>query len=332
MNDSLKHLRIPYPGLRPFEEADGPIFFGRQKQTAVLLRRLQKHRFVAVVGSSGSGKSSLVRAGLLPAIKRGFLIETASWIPVVIRPRRDPYQRLADALLNLRPPSERHTTAKEFELSFRKTLRLTDSGLVNALSALKLDSKAHVLIIVDQFEELFSFRSPITDSDQHASRDDAAAFVSTLLNAFQNQDAKIWVVITMRSDFIGNCEVFLELPEKVSQSQFLVPRLNSWQMEQAIIGPGLIKGAGFQPFTVPQELVNVIINEAGDQPDQLPLMQHALMRTWKNAVARAKAANSPVMITETNYDDAGGIKNALNCDAERAWRSGFSMRSRNWRA
>ncbi|HYY27285.1 MAG TPA: hypothetical protein VE860_05040, partial [Chthoniobacterales bacterium] len=321
MSDSLKHLRIPYPGLRPFQEADGPIFFGRQKQTAVLLRRLQKHRFVAVIGSSGSGKSSLVKAGLLPAIKRGFLIETANWIPVVIRPGRDPYQRLGDALLDLLPSAELHTTAKEFELSFRKTLRLTDSGLVNALSQLKLDSKAHLLIIVDQFEELFSFRSPLTDSDRHASRDEASAFVSTLLNAFQNQDAKIWVVITMRSDFIGNCEVFFELPEKVSQSQFLVPRLNSWQMEQAIIGPGLIQSAAFQPFTVPQELVNVIINEAGDQPDQLPLMQHALMRTWKNAVATAKAGNLPVMITEIDYDDAGGIKNALNCDAERAWRT-----------
>ena len=86
-SDSLPRLQLPYPGLRPFEEVDGPIFFGRQTQIAVLLRRLEKYRFVAIIGSSGSGKSSLVRAGLLPAIKRGFLIENAHWVPVVIRTR-----------------------------------------------------------------------------------------------------------------------------------------------------------------------------------------------------------------------------------------------------
>src|SRR5437868_149868 len=93
MNSSadLQGLKLPYLGLRPFEEADGPIFFGREDQVVALLLQLQAHRFVAVVGSSGSGKSSLVRAGLLPALKRGFLMESSEWQPVTIRPQRDPY-------------------------------------------------------------------------------------------------------------------------------------------------------------------------------------------------------------------------------------------------
>ena len=142
-----------------------------------------------------------------------------------------------------------------------------------------------------------------------------------LLNAFQDKNAKIWVLLTMRSDFIGNCEAFLKLPENVSKSQFLVPRLDSRQMEEAIVRPGLVTGAAFQPFTVPRELANVIINEAGDKPDQLPLMQHALMRTWKNAVAIAKTLDSPILLTQRDYNDVGGIKSALNRDADAAWQS-----------
>jgi conflict system STAND superfamily ATPase len=91
----------------------------------------------------------------------------------------------------------------------------------------------------------------------------------------------------MRSDFIGDCEAFLGLPEAVSRSQFLVPRLDRIQMEEAIARPGEVRDAAFQPFTFEEGLVNSIINDAGDRPDQLPLMPHALMRTWKLAVRRS---------------------------------------------
>src|SRR5262249_6579046 len=153
-----------------------------------------------------------------------------------------------------------------------------------------------------------SFRTAVPGAEDHASRDEACAFVSMLLSACGHPGLGIWVLLTMRSDFIGNCEAFLNLPERVSQSQFLVPRLDSQQLEAAIVRPGLVKGAGFKPFTVPGELVNVIINEAGDRPDQLPLMQHALMRAWKTAVAAAKVDGCPVLLTERHYNDAGRIK------------------------
>jgi energy-coupling factor transporter ATP-binding protein EcfA2/cell division protein FtsB len=309
-------LKLPYPGLRSFEESDGPIFFGREKQIATLLRRLEKHRFVAVVGASGSGKSSLVKAGLLPAVRRGFLAGAARWLPIVIRPGADPYQRLGDELLNFR---RTFSATEDFTEKFRKKLRLTDHGLVEALPDLGLDSDTRLLLVIDQFEELFSFRCAVPGSDDHASRDEASAFVTMLLSAFKEKHANIWVLLTMRSDFIGNCEAFLGLPENVSQSQFLVPRLDAWQMEEAIVRPGLVTGAAFEPFTVTPELVNIIINEAGDRTDQLPLMQHALMRTWKNAVADTKFNKSSLVLTVLNYSDAGRIKDALNRDADAAW-------------
>src|SRR6516164_4863912 len=169
-------ITLPYPGLRPFEEADGPVFFGRQAQIASLLRRLEKNRFVAVIGSSGSGKSSLVRAGLLPAIKSGFLFSKAEWLSVAVRPGGNPYKRLADELLKVRPQSAVTSASSDFDRSFRKTLRLTDAGLVKAISILGLNPETHFLIIVDQFEELFSFRADISNHHDSAPRDEASAF------------------------------------------------------------------------------------------------------------------------------------------------------------
>jgi energy-coupling factor transporter ATP-binding protein EcfA2 len=91
-------LTMPYPGLRPFEADDAPLFFGREAQVNAMLRQLEDHRFVAVVGSSGCGKSSLVRAGLLPSLREGFLLGTTNWVTIVIKPGAQPYQHLAHAL------------------------------------------------------------------------------------------------------------------------------------------------------------------------------------------------------------------------------------------
>jgi hypothetical protein len=103
-----------------------------------------------------------------------------------------------------------------------------------------------------------------------AARDEAAGFVSMLLRTASDWEARVWVVLTMRSDFIGECETFLGLPEAVSRSQFLVPRLDRRQMEEAIRRPGEVREAVFRPFAFEEGLVNRIINEAGDRPDQLP--------------------------------------------------------------
>src|SRR5215475_1717153 len=98
MSSATLTLHMPYPGLRPFEAADEPVFFGRESQVSAILRQLEDHRFVAVVGSSGCGKSSIVRAGLLPAVRQGFLFGTPDWVISIIKPGNAPYQRLANSL------------------------------------------------------------------------------------------------------------------------------------------------------------------------------------------------------------------------------------------
>jgi len=315
-------LRMPYPGLRPFEAEDHPLFFGREAHVGALLHSLEDHKFVAVVGSSGSGKSSLVRAGLLPAVRDGFLLEENDWLILVIKPGNAPYRRLVTELMAVTNTGNKSRETKRQDLipddtSILSILKNSDPGLINALDRLHVSKKT--MVIVDQFEELFAFRRENSKSKDVITRDEAAAFVSMLLYSCSNIDKRVWVVLTMPSDFIGNCEAFLKLPETVSESQFLVPRLNRIEMTDAITGPANADGTGFKPFTFEAGLVNRIINDAGDRPDQLPLMQHALMRTWKLAVNRYSKNGMRLQLKHDDYDIAGGIDRALSLHADAGW-------------
>jgi len=317
-------LVMPYPGLRPFGAEDQQLFFGREAQVGAMLHQLEDHRFVAVVGSSGSGKSSLVRAGLLPAIHEGFLLGSTNWLSLTFKPGSQPYHHLARELQRATRLDKKEATPSNppliaDELSCVPTLRQTDRGLLEVLTSSGLSPKTSVMVVVDQFEELFAFRLTSASRDGVASRDEAAAFVRMLLRCSSDPDARVWVILTMRSDFIGNCEAFLGLPEAVSRSQFLVPRLDRGQMEEAIRRPGEVTDAAFHPFTFEAGLVNRIINDAGDRPDQLPLLQHALMRTWKFALKRANGDDSGPTVSEDDYRNAGGIENALSLHADAAW-------------
>jgi hypothetical protein len=153
----------PFPGLRPFEAHENDVFFGREGQTDELLRRLCRHRFLAVVGTSGSGKSSLVRAGLLPALFSGFMTKAgSSWRVAVMRPGNDPIANLAQALNH--PDVFGLDTEINTEDALIKTiitetvLRRGALGLVEVVQQARRPSYENLLIVVDQFEELFRFK------------------------------------------------------------------------------------------------------------------------------------------------------------------------------
>jgi energy-coupling factor transporter ATP-binding protein EcfA2 len=290
----------PYPGLRPFEIHESILFFGRENHTRELLRRLGKGRMLAVVGTSGSGKSSLVKAGLLPALYSGHLAGAGTgWRIAVMRPGSAPLDELAKSL-------ERAGAVSREAL--RGTLGQTSLGLVEAASQLLARSRENLLVVVDQFEELFRFRRERERADGGA---EASLFVASLLEAVEQVETPVYVVLTMRSDFLGDCAQFAGLPEALNRSQYLIPRLTRDQRREAIEGPLRIAGADATP-----RLVQRLLNDAGDDPDQLPVLQHALMATF--AAWRRDGAG---VVDLRHYESAGALKDALNRHAESVHRS-----------
>lgn len=297
-------LERPYPGLRSFESSESFLFFGRQLQTNELLRRLSAGRMLAVVGTSGSGKSSLVRAGLLPALYRGHLAGAGStWRIAVMRPGGGPLDKLADALVAADLFAE---SAREH---VRKTLRLTSMGLVDAVREADPHIRGSLLLVVDQFEELFRFRMERENQDGEA---EATLFVASLLEAVDQVELPIYVVLTMRSDFLGDCAQFAGLPEALNRNQYLVPRLTREDRQEAIEGPMRVAGA-----RITVRLVQRVLNDAGEAPDQLPVLQHALMATFREW----KTDGGQGVIDLQHYEKAGTLSDAINRDANVVYES-----------
>jgi PQQ-dependent catabolism-associated CXXCW motif protein len=291
--DAVKASEIadePYPGLRSFYRDETHIFFGREGTINTMVDRLAAHRFLAVTGASGSGKSSLVRTGLLDALDRGLLADAgADWRVVDFRPAGQPLAALTDALI---AAIGEHVPADALPIVQARLAR-GSRGLVDWLDEVGFPRQTNLLLLVDQFEELFRIR-------QGLSADEADAFVALLLASAAQRQRRTYVVITMRSDFIGDCAQFPGLAEAINDGQFLTPRLTREQCRQAIEGPATVYGGRVEPA-----LVSRMLNDMGSNPDQLPLMQHVLMLMWRTAPQRARD-QGPVL-TLAQYEAVGGI-------------------------
>jgi tetratricopeptide (TPR) repeat protein/energy-coupling factor transporter ATP-binding protein EcfA2 len=305
----------PFPGLRPFFFADRAFFFGRERQAFSLYRLVENGRFIAVIGGSGSGKSSLVLAGL-----QGLLAdETAdtggpTWAFVDMRPGGAPITRLARALSKLSTTDSPDETARRRD-RIEWTLRQSSFSFESALAEAGGLGGRSLILVVDQFEELFRFglaglgyrRGGVEEARR---RDEATQFVQILLDADRRRIENVRVLITMRSDFIGDCANFHGLPEAVSATQYLVPNLTRSQLEEAIRKP--VEKAG---GTIEPELVERLLNDCGDELDQLPVLQHCLMRLWDRAGAESPVG-SPRHLTRGTYDAIGRMTDALSRHAD----------------
>lgn len=312
--------RNPFPGLRPFREDEEPLF-GREAHVDTMVDKLGAQGFLAVVGSSGSGKSSLVSCGLIPALHRGLLARTGSgWRVASCRPGNQPITALAEALAQpavLPQPSEADSGFRPAEL-VEATLRMGKRGLLEAYREAQplLTERPNLLVVVDQFEELFRYQALGAEASSTSGAGAAAtAFVNLLLEV-ANQPAAagqaalpVFVVITMRSDFLGECAQFEGLPEAINRGQYLVPRMGREQRRAAIAGPLGVCGASIDPV-----LLTRLVNEVGDNPDQLSILQHALNRTW--ACWRDAGAQGP--LRDQHYDAKGGMAGALDQHANEA--------------
>ena len=276
----------PYPGLRPFRSDEADIFFGREEHVDHLLEKLGQNRFLAVMGPSGCGKSSLMQAGVIPALETGFLVDAgAQWRIATMRPGNHPMQRLAESLLAAAALGPERAGTAAAAAVLQATLQHGPLGLVEVWRETPLPEATSLLLLVDQFEEIFRFRQ-----QGYSSEAEADALVELLLATAAQRDVPVYVVLTMRSDFLGDCALFRGLPEAINTSQFLTPRLTRAQQRVAIEGPASVFGG-----TVEAALVNSLLNDMGPDPDQLPLMQHVLMRMWtRKAAAAARAGDKDI--------------------------------------
>jgi WD40 repeat protein len=299
---TIRAASAPFPGLRSFSRDESEFFFGREGQSDELALKLGQSRFVAVVGTSGSGKSSLVRAGLLPSLDSGSLVKAGSnWRIVDMRPGSRPIDNLAAAL----DASRICATLADPGALRGSSLALLDFAS-QAYQEKWLNADENVLLLVDQFEELF--RYPARDM---SDRDEKAAFVKLLLEVSKQRTFPFYVVITMRSDFLGDCACFRDLPETINAGQYLIPRMTRDQRREAIEGPIHMAGGAITP-----RLIQRVLNDVGEAPDQLPLMQHALMRTWYHW--RNKAGGTRAVDIE-DYKAVGALDNALSDHVDKAY-------------
>ena len=315
----------PFPGLRSFKPTEADRFFGRQQQIDALVARLAEVSLVAVSGASGCGKSSLVLAGLLNELKRRHEADTETdWRPVVMRPGNRPIANLAAALAQALgaggadTPSDPPATGADADAdgagddqgpvarriaSLYGQLRLGGLALVEVVRLARLPVGTRVLVVVDQFEEIFRFK-------RMADADEASAFVKLLLQAAADPAAPVSVVLTLRSDTLGGCADFPDLPEAVSRGSYLVPRLSRNQRKEAITRPVALRGARIAP-----RLVQRLLSDVSDDFDDLPVMQHALSRTWQRW---AETCGGNRAIDLEDYDTIGGAAGALSQHAEEA--------------
>ena len=272
----------PFVGLRRFDLTDSHLFFGRDEQTYHLLRRLRLMHFLAVIGPSGCGKSSLIRAGVMAALRDGFLADDGDWRLVTLQPGNGPLEAWVEALR----PYVRPGTADE---------------AIVADPAAALDTRSGpIAILVDQFEELFQFVA------RTGKTNDARAFVESIIRTGA-PDARVYTILTMRSEYLAQCAEYPLLADAINSGLHLVSRMTPAQVRDAIVMPVHNAGAA---ITV--ALTNRLADEAARQADGLPVLQHALMRMWASRAPFEPLGESPL-------GTAGGLGEFLNDHAEQVY-------------
>lgn len=290
-------MRNPFPGLRPFRKEESHLFFGRENQVNEVIRKLTANKFVGIVGDSGIGKSSFVNCGILPKLQEDVNVTKNKWSVVSFRPGEGPLNQMSKALNAELKKNELDEGSAREELFIDSVDKI--SNLANKYYA---TTGKKLLIYIDQFEEIFRFH----DENKDGSKE-IATFIDIIIKSIRKPDEPISIIITIRSDFLGDCSRYPEFTQAINDSQFLIPQMTREEKRAAIIGPVEVMGAKIE-----EPLVEAILKSIGDRHDQLPLMQHSLMRAWDNWQS-IKVGNEAISIT--SYEAIGGMERALSVHA-----------------
>ena len=289
VRERRREIRNPYKGLRAFLEADARDFFGREAVTNRLVRSLAADdaaaRFLAVGGPSGSGKSSVVRAGLVPALRRGALPGSEHWYVIDLLPGSDPFRELESALLGIsvEPPP-----------SLLDELRGDVRGLVRAADRVLPDPDSELLIVIDQLEEVFT----LVEGDDERGR-----FLEGLEAAALDSDSRVRVVTTLRADFFDAPLSVHAFGRLLADRTEAIPAMSPEEIERAVVAPADRAGLAVEP-----RLVAAIVADVVDRPGALPLLQYALTELAER--------RTDGMLTLEGYRRIGGVSGALARRAE----------------
>jgi WD40 repeat protein/energy-coupling factor transporter ATP-binding protein EcfA2 len=315
MND-FTHLN-PFPGIRNFEPEEDFLFFGRDEQIRNMLGILAEKHFLALIGYSGSGKSSLIKAGIIPAIQKGKMesVGHAGWETIYFRPGDDPFESFAASLYYLfgLDAPDQETFVKE-AVEFMKNEATSFDDIYNKYNTHK---HKNWLVFIDQFEEIFRFRN-IDYSEQQLH--EAQKFIQIILSVLNDTKLPVYVAITMRSDFIDSTTEFTGFPEALNEVFYLLPRFFGDNLKEAIVKPIEVCGG-----TITDRLVERLIIDADDKAERLPVLQHALMRTWDYWKIN-RIGDDPIDIH--HYEAIGTMTMALSIHAEEIYNGISSIRGK----
>ncbi|PCH68693.1 MAG: hypothetical protein COC01_03320, partial [Bacteroidetes bacterium] len=283
----------PYPGLRSFNEQESLYFKGREGQVEEVIEKIQEHKFLLVTGASGDGKSSLVFAGLIPNCRAGFFKSTYNqWTITSFRPERSPLDNLA-RVISPHFKTEEETLSKNLKLGYSalvdeyKNSELylnTESEEYQCLpeeeKKVKRKKATNLLIIVDQFEEFFTNVENFNRETSTAT-DSTQIMINLLLETVRiarEENLPIYIVCTMRSDYLGQCSALNGFPEQIVESQFYLTRLRRRDIIQVIEEPAMLSGN-----SITERLIQRLLNDIRGGRDVLPVLQHCLLRIWHAA-------------------------------------------------
>ncbi|HLO14565.1 MAG TPA: AAA family ATPase [Anaerolineales bacterium] len=289
--------RCPYKGLDVFEEEDAELFFGRERLVDELVGRVKESRTVFITGPSGSGKSSLVRAGLLPALKQGAIkiLHSERWLYETMKPGREPLAELARVASGLAG-----STSAGDEICAKGPADATIFARWCEI-ALKDNRDKRAVIFVDQFEEVFT---------QIGKEEQRAAFLNLLTHAAMVENRRVIILFAMRSDFLSNCATYPALNALLSQQFIQVGAMQPDELVSAIAQPALRVGLRIDP-----DLIAQIINDIEGEPGTLPLMQFAL----KDLLDSQQKLGGLIALTLDEYLQRGGIRRSLERHADEAF-------------
>jgi len=294
----------PYKGLNYFDESDADLFVGREALTAKLTERvialtpsmeISNPRFLAIVGASGSGKSSLVRAGLVPALRWNQI--SAHWPIYLLIPTAHPLESLTLSLTHDTSSVSPTATLMDDLTRDPRSLHLFIKRMLKPTGASRL------LLVIDQFEEVFALCH---------SEEERTSFVGNLLTAASEADGPTIIVITLRADFYAYCASYPQLRQALAQNQEYIGAMSDEELRRAIEEPAQRGRWEFEPG-----LVDLLLHEVGHEPGALPLLSHALLETWQRRRGRA--------MTMSGYSSSGGVRGAIAETAESVFADQFNQ-------